>query len=314
MRSGEETSICSPSEPEAQRRLIVTCVVPAAFQDGEIETVKRLLQDARAVLLSTDWLSEGRACDLRVTHPDAMALHHALELLRDRLDLVVQPDTSHRRKKLLVSDMDSTLILQECLDELSDEVGMKTHVAAITERAMNGELDFHQALRERVALLKGLPFSVCERVFNERIALMPGAESLAATMRVNGAHLVVVSGGFTPFTSRVRDALGFHADYANTLETDALGNLTGTVADPILDKDAKREIMDAERHARVLPVEATLALGDGANDIPMLQAAGLGVAYHAKPAVNAVVPAQLRHGDLRSLLYLQGYKDAEIIG
>ncbi len=225
------------------------------------------------------------------------------------VDFIIQP-THGRKKKLLVADMDSTLITVECIDELADFVGKKTEVAAITERAMNGDLDFEAALNERVALLAGLPESTLEQCYNERVKLMPGARELVQTMKKNGAKTVLVSGGFTFFTSRVREALGFDEDHSNTLEVKD-GLLTGKVVPPILGKEAKLEkLKDVYTHENISR-NYTLAVGDGANDIPMLKEAGLGVAYRAKPRVQDQAWARINHNDLSALLYLQGYKKEE---
>jgi len=222
----------------------------------------------------------------------------------DGIDMVLQP-FANREKKLLISDMDSTMISQECIDELADVVGLKEHVAAITERAMNGELDFKSALRERVMLLKGLKTADLERVMNKRITLMPGAQTLVRTMKARGAYTVLVSGGFTFFTSRVANAIGFDVDVGNRLEMQN-DSLTGTVKEPILDKDTKRELLRHYCAAKDLPLEDALAVGDGANDLPMLLAAGTGIAYHAKPSVQAEAKARINHNDLSALLFVQG--------
>jgi phosphoserine phosphatase len=207
--------------------------------------------------------------------------------------------------------MESTIIRQEMLDELADMVGIKDRVADITWRAMNGEIDFKDALRERVALLAGLPAAMLEAA-QARVTLMPGARALVATMRAQGARCVLVSGGFKVFTARVRDEVGFDADQANDLEI-ADGKLTGRPVEPILDKDAKLAALMRIAGENRIPLRETLAVGDGANDLPMLQAAGLGVAYHAKPAVAAGARARIDHGDLTALLYAQGYRAEDIV-
>lgn len=256
--------------------------------------------------IGSDWLSPGIACDVRLdTPPPPQALAETLRRAGEaQVDAVLQPALG-REKKLLISDMDSTLIHQECIDELADTLGLKAHVAAITERAMNGELDFKTALIERVALLKNLPEAALAAVFAQRITFMEGAKTLVATMKARGASAHLVSGGFTFFTSRVADVLGFDTHEANTLDIHN-GALTGTVGEPILDKDSKRASLLAHAAKRQIPLYATLAVGDGANDLPMLLAAGLGVAYHAKPAVEAAAKASIRFNDLSALLYLQG--------
>jgi phosphoserine phosphatase len=226
-----------------------------------------------------------------------------------RVDMVVQPFEG-RRKRLLIADMDSTMIRQECIDELADEAGVGAHVAGITARAMNGELDFEAALRERVGLLKGLPEETIARVLRDRITLMPGGPVLLATMRAAGAYAALVSGGFTAFTSAIAGRLGFHENRANTLLAEG-GSLTGQVAEPILGKEAKLQALN-EITARlgISPAEA-IAVGDGANDLPMLLAAGTGVALHAKPTVQAQCDVRINHGDLTALLFLQGYAREE---
>jgi phosphoserine phosphatase len=225
------------------------------------------------------------------------------------VDIVVQPVAS-RRKKLLVADMDSTVIGQECIDELADFAGLKGKVALITERAMRGEIEFEPALRERVALLKGLPASVVDRVLAERITLDPGAKLLVATMRANGARAILVSGGFTSFVDRIRTMVGFDESYANRLiETD--GNLAGEVEEPILGRAAKLATLEDAIIRLDLDASETLAVGDGANDLAMLGRAGLGIAYHAKPKVAEAADARIDHNDLTALLFAQGYRRSE---
>jgi phosphoserine phosphatase len=227
------------------------------------------------------------------------------------IDVVVQP-VAVRRKKLFVADMDSTMIGQECIDELADYVGLKAHVAAITERAMRGEIAFEPALRERVALLKGLRVAVVPEVIEKRITLTPGGRTLLATMRTNGAYSCLVSGGFTLFTGPIATKIGFDENRANTLIVDG-DTFAGRVAEPILGREAKlttlREL--TERHG--LSPQDTLAAGDGANDLAMIEAAGLGVAYHAKPRVAEAARARIDHGDLTALLYLQGYARTDFV-
>ena len=262
-----------------------------------------------------EWLAPEIACDIYLSAPkdppNALFASMLAEALR-LADAVIQPESTTRKKKLLLSDMDSTIIQQECIDELADIAGLRDQVSVITERAMQGELDFKQALTERVMLLKGLSTKALEKVYDERIQLMPGAKALVATMKANGARCVLVSGGFTYFTSRVRDAVGFDSDRANLLDV-ADNMLTGEVVPPILDKDAKLQSLKENMFQLDLPKELTLAIGDGANDLPMIEAAGLGVAYHAKPVVRAKANASLNHADLTGVLYMQGYKKSEII-
>jgi len=221
------------------------------------------------------------------------------------VDLVVQP-AEGRRKKMLLADMDSTMIEQECIDELADEAGVGAHVAGITRRAMNGELDFESALRERVGLLKGLPVAVIDRVIRDRITLMPGGPVLLATMKANGAHAALVSGGFTAFTAKIAARLGFDENRANTLLAED-GKLTGQVAEPILGKQAKVDALEDITARLGLTDDQVMAVGDGANDLGMLKRAGAGVALHAKPVVAAECDIRINHGDLTALLYIQGY-------
>lgn len=221
------------------------------------------------------------------------------------VDLVVQP-AEGRRKKMLLADMDSTMIEQECIDELADEAGVGAHVAGITRRAMNGELDFESALRERVGLLKGLPVAVIDRVIRDRITLMPGGPVLLATMKASGAHAALVSGGFTAFTAKIAARLGFDENRANTLLAED-GKLTGQVAEPILGKQAKVDALQDITARLGLTDDQVMAVGDGANDLGMLKRAGAGVALHAKPVVAAECDIRINHGDLTALLYIQGY-------
>jgi phosphoserine phosphatase len=258
-------------------------------------------------------LSPGRAFDLPVAAQDRGPLLAAARSFAEGLKLDINVvATAHRRKKLLVADMDSTIINVECLDELADMAGLKPQIAAITERAMRGELEFEAALRERVGMLKGLPISALERTYAERVRLNPGAKNLLATMRANGAHTMLVSGGFGFFTAKVAEAAGFHVERGNTLLDDGTA-LTGEVGTPILGREAKLKALEEAAAHLKLDHAQTLAVGDGANDLAMIQRAGLGVAYHAKPVVAAAAGASVDHNDLTALLYLQGYTDAEII-
>lgn len=219
----------------------------------------------------------------------------------------------NRKKRLLISDMDSTIIGQECLDELADFAGLKAEVSAITERAMRGELDFAGALTQRVAMLKGLKLGALEACHSERVRLNPGAKELVATMKAHGARSVLVSGGFGYFTSRVAKMAGFDADRANTLIDDGVA-LTGTVGMPILGREAKLTALLEETAALGATADDAVALGDGANDLDMIKAAGLGIAYHAKPIVAAQTVARIAHTDLRAALLFQGYGVAEFVG
>lgn len=258
-----------------------------------------------------NWLHQRVACEiLRPKAADPVAA--ARGVIGDRtVDAALVP-LAHRRKKLLVADMDSTMIEQECIDELADAVGIKAEVAAITERAMNGELDFEGALRTRVALIKGLHRKVIEEIRRERITLAPGGRSLVQTMRAYGAYTSLVSGGFTLFAEYFAKRIGFDEAIANVLQFDG-DTLTGTVANPIVDKNTKLGRLLQLAEERNIPIAETMAVGDGANDLDMIRAAGLGVALHARPLVAAEADVQINHGDLTALLYLQGYSDDEIV-
>ncbi|RJF70175.1 phosphoserine phosphatase SerB [Rhodopseudomonas palustris] len=276
-----------------------------------------VLEGARAVLPQPNtarWLHDEVAADIVFdSDEDALAIAERLRAAREDLpiDIVVQPEAT-RRKKLFLADMDSTMIGQECIDELADFAGLKAHVAAITERAMRGEIEFEPALRERVALLKGLPLSVIDQVLDTRITLTPGGRTLVQTMRAAGAYTCLVSGGFTHFTRVVAERIGFAEHRANELLSED-GKLTGLVAEPILGREAKLATLLALREADDLDAIDTLVVGDGANDLGMIQAAGLGIAYHAKPAVAAAAHGRIDFGDLTALLYAQGYRRDEFV-
>ena len=251
------------------------------------------------------WLDPGVAAEFPLESIPANLWDAWSGLQSLRIDLAVQP-SANRKKRLLIADMDSTMIQQECIDELADEAGVGAYVADITARAMNGELDFDAALRERVGLLRDLPAATIDRVIRDRITLMPGGTALLATMRANGAYAALVSGGFTAFTARIAETLGFDENRANTLLI-ADGKLTGHVADPILGKQAKLDaLLEITARLNLTPDDA-IAVGDGANDLAMLHRAGAGVALHAKPVVAAQCDLRINHGDLTALLYLQGY-------
>ena len=231
------------------------------------------------------------------------------ELVERPIDVFAQP-AAGRRKKLLLADMDSTMIEQECLDELADFAGLREHIAPMTACAMRGEIAFEPALRERVALLKGLDAGVIGEIITSRVTLTPGAKTLVATMRAHGAFSVLVSGGFTAFTEKIAAMIGFDAHVANVLGV-ADGKLTGHVEEPVLGRAAKREILDAFCRRLDISAQAAIAVGDGANDLDMLESAGLGVAFHAKPLVAAAAQARVNHADLTALLYAQGYRRDE---
>jgi phosphoserine phosphatase len=295
------TLICNPADPALDSTVV----------DG-----------ARAILPSpgpAHWLFEEVAVDIPfeggipLEGRDLRAIENRLREARGDLpiDIVVQP-AAFRRKKLFLADMDSTMIGQECVDELADFIGLKAHVAGITERAMRGEIEFEPALRERVALLKGLPVSVVDEVLAKRITPTPGGRELVMTMRAHGAWTCLISGGFTLFTHAVAAAIGFQENRANELVVED-GKLAGEVREPILGRAAKLATLMELTESFDLDEIDTLVVGDGANDLGMIQAAGLGVAYHAKPAVAAAAAARIDHGDLTALLYAQGYRRDEFV-
>jgi phosphoserine phosphatase len=260
------------------------------------------------------WLMQDVAVDFVIPeHLDFANLQAEVKiaLAGTQIDLALQP-VEGRRKHLLLADMDSTMIQQECIDELADEVGLKDSVSSITARAMRGEIDFEPALKERVALLKGLDLSVVDKLFESRITYTPGGKTLIQTMKANGAYCALVSGGFTHFTSRVRAELGFDEDRANLL-IEENGTLSGEVGMPILGKDAKRQRLHELAEELKLDLKQSMAVGDGANDLAMIEDAGAGVALHAKPAVAAQARFVIDHGDLTGLLFLQGYKAEEFV-
>ena len=272
-----------------------------AVNDEAVAAAVEALKMNGAVVGAPDWLAPGIACDVPFEGTGA-------SVTLAGIDAVVLP-TEGRRKRLLVADMESTMIHNEMLDELADFLGLREKIAGITARAMNGEIDFAGALEERVGLLKGLPVGRLGEAAT-RIRYMPGGATLIATMQKHGAYCALVSGGFTYFTAMVRAALGFDVDAANVLEHDGTA-LAGTVARPILGKEAKLTTLQRLAGERGLTAGDAVSVGDGANDLPMLKAAGLGVAYHAKPAVAAEVLARIDHGDLTALLYLQGYRRSD---
>jgi phosphoserine phosphatase len=277
--------------------------------DAALDAALAIKASAVAGASGVYWLADRLACDLPLRErADGRAIEAELRetVAGMPIDIVVQEQET-RRKKILIADMDSTMIDQECVDELADEAGVKPQVAAITARAMNGEVAFEPALRERVALLKGLPCSVIEHVIAARITLSKGGRELVATMKRNGALTVLVSGGFTRFTGPIAARLGFDEAFANRLE-EANGLLSGEVAEPILGRQAKAEaLLRAASRLGLTPADV-MAVGDGANDLDMLALAGTGVALHAKPVVAADAPFRIDHGDLTALLYMQGYR------
>ena len=291
------TLICNPANPALDSTIV----------DG-----------ARAVLPSAgtaQWLFDEVAVDIPfASHDDIPTIVNRLRQGRGDfpIDIVVQP-AAFRRKKLFLADMDSTMIGQECVDELADFAGLKARVAGITERAMRGEIAFEPALRERVALLKDLPVSVVDEVLAKRITLTPGGRELVATMRAHGAWTCLISGGFTLFTNPIAAMIGFQENRGNRLVVED-GRLTGEVAEPILGRAAKLATLTELRESFDLDDIDTMVVGDGANDLGMIEAAGLGVAYHAKPAVSAAAAVRIDHGDLTALLYAQGYRRDEFVG
>jgi len=291
--------------------LVATLIADPSTEPLSEATVDRAAQALNGIERRR-WLDEGVAADLVFTG-DLKAKRAALEksLSGDPIDVIVQP-LAHRRKRLLVADMDSTLIRQECVDELAARVGVGDRVAAITERAMRGDIAFAPALRERVALLQGLPETVIQDVLKDRITLSRGARTLVRTMRANGAYVAIVSGGFRQFTGAIRERLGADEDRANVLMIEA-GRLTGQVMEPILGQDAKLSALKEIAAAMGLALDDTLAVGDGANDLPMLQAAGLGIAYRAKPKVAAGADARVERTDLSALLYAQGFARKDFV-
>jgi phosphoserine phosphatase len=291
------TLICNPADPALDSTVV----------DG-----------ARAILPAPGparWLFDEVAVDIPFeTSEDIRTIADRLREARGDLpiDIVVQP-RAVRRKRLFLADMDSTMIGQECIDELADFAGLKAHVAGITERAMRGEIEFEPALRERVALLKGLPVSVVDEVLATRITPTPGGRELVATMRAHGAYTCLISGGFTLFTNAVAAMLGFDENRANELLV-ADGKFVGEVREPILGRAAKLASLIELTESFDLDDIDTLVVGDGANDLGMIEHAGLGVAYHAKPALAAASAARIDHGDLTALLYAQGYRRDEFVG
>lgn len=273
---------------------------PGALEAALVENLRSAWGGA-----AVRWLSLGEAAEVSLAELPDNRWEVWADLQTHGVDLVVGPDAG-RRKRLLVADMDSTMIQQECIDELAEQAGVGPYVASITARAMNGELDFEGALRERVSLLRDLDAAVIERVFTDRITFMPGGRELVATMKAAGGHALLVSGGFTAFTDRVGAVLGFDEARANVLEIEH-GHLTGRVIEPILGRAAKVAALE-EMAARLgLEHDDVIAVGDGANDLGMLGLAGMGVALHAKPSVAAQCDIRINHGDLTALLYLQGY-------
>jgi phosphoserine phosphatase len=288
--------------------MFTATLIGDALGAGDIAAARDRLAAVGCVPGAGGWLDEGVAIDLSFA-ADSAAARDALEGAFARTDVVVQP-TATRRKALIVADMDSTMITVECIDELADYAGIKAEVAAATEAAMRGELDFEGALDARVALLAGLDEGVIAQCLAERVRIMPGAKALVGTMRAHGAAAVLVSGGFTRFAEPVAAQIGFDAAIANVLLIED-GRLTGKVAKPIVGSATKEETLLAWIAQRGIDPALSLAVGDGANDLAMIRRAGLGVAYHAKPIVAAAAGARVDHGDLSVLLYAQGYRRSD---
>lgn len=272
------------------------------------DTIKNKYSDALKATY-TNWLNENVALDIFFDEEISEVCLSSLK--SENFDFAIQ-DPITRRKMLLIADMDSTIIQVECIDELADFLGIKDKVSSITEAAMRGEIDFKRALRERVALLKGLKVDDLETVFQERVALTPGAVELVKTMNANGANTVLVSGGFTYFTGRVSELTGFKINRANILLHED-GALTGDVGEPIVDSDTKINTLREFQLADNLENFEIIAVGDGANDIPMIEGAGLGVGYHPFPATAEAADVVIKHGDLTALLYLQGYAQSDFV-
>jgi phosphoserine phosphatase len=283
--------------------VLISSAAHPALNDGAIRCAVDALRAQGATVGTPDWLAPDIACDIPFDGPSAGVAMTALD------GIVVL--AAGRRKKLLVADMESTMIENEMLDELADFLGLREKIAGITARAMNGEIDFAGALTERVGLLKGLPVAKLDEAA-QHIRYMPGGATLVATMKKHGAYCALVSGGFTHFTALVKKALGFDSDAANVLNYDGV-TLSGTVEPPILGKEAKLATLRRLAAEHGLSTADTVSVGDGANDLPMLKAAGLGVAFHAKPVVAAEVQARIDHGDLTALLYLQGYRRTDFV-
>jgi phosphoserine phosphatase len=295
----------------------MTHVATLVCNPGFPALFETLVQKAAAVLpgaAPVKWLNQNIAADIFFDGSDG-ELRAFTDQIRNALgtaeiDVIVQR-LDNRRKKLFLADMDSTMIGQDCIDELADAVSKKKQVAEITERAMRGEIEFESALRERVALLKGLHPDTVLRVIEQKITLSPGARVLVQTLRANGVHCILVSGGFTNFTSVIAEKIGFHENHANRLALGEDGRFSGLVEEPILGKQAKLDALLHYREKLNLKPEDTMAVGDGANDLAMIEASGLGFAYRAKPAVAAAAQARIEYSDLTALLYAQGYSHAE---
>jgi phosphoserine phosphatase len=290
---------------------VVTIVAPQDISGAALEKARAMLSAASTPV----WLADGIAADLPFTPENQIDQRALAAQLKERIDrpvdVIVQP-IANRRKKLFLADMDSTMIEQECIDELAAYVGLREHVAKITQRAMRGEIAFEPALRERVALIKGLPVSVVDEVIEKHITLTPGGRTLVMTMRAHGMHTCLVSGGFTLFTNRVAAMIGFDETHANKLKIEG-EHLAGAVEEPIFGRASKLGSLRSLRARLHIAREDTLVAGDGANDLDMILDAGLGVAFHAKPKVAEAAAARVDHADLTALLYAQGYRREEFV-
>lgn len=284
---------------------VATLVASASLGQGDIDDTADLIRNTGAAVGERNVIERNIAADIFFSG-DAPAVRTALQAIPGKIDIIVQPAAT-REKKLLIADMDSTMITIECIDELADYAGIKSEIAEVTAQAMRGDLDFAEALRARVALLAGLDETMIERCRAERVRIMPGAKALVRTLAARGAYSMLVSGGFTRFAEPVGTEIGFDRVVANVLDiTD--GSLTGTVAEPIVDSARKRLELEEAISGQNIARTSSIAVGDGANDIAMIAAAGLGVAFHAKEKTRAAADAEIRYGDLSALLYAQGIK------
>ncbi len=294
-------------------KLVVTLITSperANITHRHIDQARTILSKAGCDSKAPFWLAENISCDIEFDDTDTSRSLKFLqeEMKESEIDIVVQSQ-ENRRKRLLLADMDSTIVVGETLDELAYYAGLKDQVAAITERAMRGEIDFKNALRERVSMLRGLPTDALNKALGNT-KLTEGASTLVKTMRANGAYTVLVSGGFSFFTETIAKMAGFNEDRANKMIIQH-GALTGEIAEPILDRDAKLETLKTISKEKKIPLIDTMAIGDGANDLPMIMKAGIGVAFNAKPIVEEKAPTAIRYGDLTALLYIQGYRRNE---
>lgn len=288
--------------------LIATLIAADRLSAGDISQAQDILAESGASISRDRWIEAEKAADIRF-EGELDAARTGFAALSDPIDVIIQGETN-RAKKLFVADMDSTMITVECLDELADYAGFKDQVSTITERAMRGELDFVEALDERVALLADMDADIVSRCHEERVRISNGAQTLVRTMKAHGTTSVLVSGGFTLFADRVAQEIGFDRAVANTLNiTD--GRLTGRVDRPIIDGSAKLQLLNEETVRLGLDPAETMAIGDGANDLAMVERAGLGVAYRGKPKLRDAADARIDHGDLTALLYAQGYARAD---